>query len=96
MTVRNVGGGHKRQLREIDFKRDKHGIPATVKTIEYDPNRSARIALLNYADGEKRYIIAPAGLEVGTVINSGKGVPPEVGNTLFPFRDSFRYNYSQH
>jgi len=83
MTVRNVGGGHKKKLREIDFKRNKHGIPATVHSIEYDPNRSARIALLHYADGEKRYIIAPAGLEVGTVINSGKGIPPEVGNTLF-------------
>ncbi len=83
MTVRNVGGGHKRKLREIDFKRNKHGIPATVKSIEYDPNRSARIALLYYADGEKRYIIAPAGLEVGTVVNSGKGVAPEVGNALF-------------
>ena len=83
MTVRNVGGGHKRKLRIIDFKRDKHGIPATVKAIEYDPNRSARIALLYYADGEKRYIIAPAGLEVGTVVNSGKGIAPEVGNALF-------------
>ena len=83
MTVRNVGGGHKRKLREIDFKRNKHGIPATVKSIEYDPNRSARIALLHYADGEKRYIIAPAGLEVGTKVNSGKGVAPEVGNALF-------------
>lgn len=83
MTVRNVGGGHKKKLREIDFKRNKHGIPATVHSIEYDPNRSARIALLHYADGEKRYMIAPAGLEVGTVINSGNGIPPEVGNTLF-------------
>ena len=83
MTVRNVGGGHKKKLRLIDFKRDKHGIPATVKAIEYDPNRSARIALLYYADGEKRYILAPAGLEVGTEVNSGKGVAPEVGNTLF-------------
>ncbi len=83
MTVRNVGGGHKKKFREIDFKRDKHGIPATVKAIEYDPNRSARIALLYYADGEKRYIIAPAGLEVGTILNAGKGVDPEVGNTLF-------------
>lgn len=83
MTVRNVGGGHKRKLRLIDFKRDKHGVPATVKAIEYDPNRSARIALLYYADGEKRYIIAPAGLEVGTVVNSGKGIAPEVGNTMY-------------
>ncbi len=83
MTVRNVGGGHKKKLREIDFKRNKFGIPATVKSIEYDPNRSARIALLFYADGEKRYIIAPAGLEVGTTVNSGKGIAPEVGNTLY-------------
>jgi len=83
MTIRNIGGGHKRKIREIDFKRDKHNIPATVKTIEYDPMRTARIALLFYADGEKRYIIAPAGLEVGKVIVSGSGVAPEVGNTLF-------------
>lgn len=83
MTVRNVGGGHKKKLRLIDFKRDKHGIPATVKSIEYDPNRTARIALLHYADGEKRYIVAPAGLEVGAVLNSGKEIAPEVGNTLF-------------
>ena len=83
MTVRNVGGGHKKKLRIIDFKRDKHGIPATVKSIEYDPNRTARIALLYYADGEKRYILAPIGLEIDTVLNSGKGVAPEVGNALF-------------
>ncbi len=82
MTIRNVGGGHKRKLRVIDFKRDKHGIPATVKSIEYDPGRTARIALLFYADGEKRYIIAPANLEVGTEIVSGPGVAPEVGNSL--------------
>ena len=83
MTMRYMGGGHKRKYRIVDFKRDKFGIPATVKSIEYDPNRTARIALLYYADGEKRYIVAPEGLEVGTVINSGKGVQPEVGNTLF-------------
>ena len=82
MTVRNVGGGHKRKLRDIDFKRDKHSIPATVKSIEYDPNRTARIALLSYADGEKRYIIAPKGLKVGDVLLSGKGIAPELGNTL--------------
>lgn len=81
-TMKYIGGGHKRQYRIIDFKRDKVNIPATVKTIEYDPNRTARIALLNYADGEKRYIIAPDGLKVGTVIQSGKGIPPEVGNCL--------------
>jgi len=82
MTVRNVGGGHKRKYREIDFKREKLNIPATVKSIEYDPNRTARIALLYYADGEKRYIVAPADLEVGTVIQSGSGIPPEVGNCI--------------
>ena len=83
MTMRYIGGGHKRMYRLIDFKRDKDGIPATVHSIEYDPNRSARIALLFYKDGEKRYIIAPHGLKVGQVINSGKGIAPEVGNALF-------------
>jgi large subunit ribosomal protein L2 len=83
MTMRYIGGGHKKKYRIVDFKRDKFGIPATVKTVEYDPNRSARIALLFYADGEKRYIIHPEGLKVGTVINSGKNVEPEIGNTLF-------------
>ena len=83
MTVRNRGGGHKRRYRIIDFTRDKEGMMATVKTIEYDPNRTAFIALVQYTDGEKRYIIAPAGLEVGTTVNSGKGIAPEVGNTLF-------------
>lgn len=82
MTMRYVGGGHKKQYRIIDFKRNKLGIPATVKTIEYDPNRSARIALLAYADGEKRYILAPNGLKVGQVIVSGTGSAPEVGNAL--------------
>ena len=82
MTIRNIGGGHKKRYRIIDFKRTKHGIPAVVKSIEYDPNRTARIALLYYVDGEKTYIIAPAGLEVGTKILSGAGSPPEVGNTL--------------
>ena len=73
MTMRYRGGGHKRRYRMIDFKRDKHNMLAEVKTIEYDPNRSARIALVEYKDGEKRYIIAPSGLEVGTKIESGKG-----------------------
>merc|ERR1712000_709894 len=82
MTIRNVGGGHKQKLRIIDFERDKHVVPATVAAIEYDPGRTARIALLHYADGEKRYIIAPANLEVGTVIVSGPGIAPEVGNAL--------------
>ncbi len=83
MTMRYIGGGHKKRYRVIDFKRDKDGIQGTVKTIEYDPNRSARIALVFYADGEKRYILAPNGLEVGHLINSGKGVAPEVGNSLY-------------
>ncbi|GAB3540937.1 50S ribosomal protein L2 [Pontibacter brevis] len=82
MTMRYTGGGHKKRYRVIDFKRTKHGVPATVKTIEYDPNRTARIALLHYVDGEKTYIIAPAGLQVGTVVNSGPGIAPEVGNCL--------------
>ena len=82
MTVRYRGGGHKRKYRFIDFKREKDGVPAVVKTIEYDPNRSARIALLYYADGEKRYIIAPNGLEVGATLMSGAEAVPEVGNAL--------------
>ena len=82
MTMRYLGGGHKRKFRVFDFKREKDGIPATVKTIEYDPNRSARIALLFYADGEKRYILAPNGLEVGQVLLSGAEAAPEVGNSL--------------
>lgn len=83
MTIRQVGGGHKRKYRVIDFKRNKDGVPATVKAIEYDPNRSARIALLYYADGEKRYILAPNGLQVGQVLLSGAEAAPEVGNALF-------------
>ncbi|MDR2936094.1 MAG: 50S ribosomal protein L2 [Rikenellaceae bacterium] len=82
MTVRYLGGGHKRMYRLIDFKREKDGMAAVVKTIEYDPNRSARIALVSYADGEKRYIVAPNGLQVGQRIVSGPGSAPEVGNTL--------------
>ncbi len=82
MTVRYIGGGHKQRYRIIDFKRAKDGITAVVKTIEYDPNRTARIALLVYADGEKTYIIAPNGLEVGQKLVSGPGVAPEVGNAL--------------
>lgn len=83
MTMRYRGGGHKRRYRIIDFKREKDGIPATVKTIEYDPNRSAYIALVQYKDGEKRYIIAPHGLEVGTQIMSGPEAEPVPGNALF-------------
>ncbi len=82
MTMRYIGGGHKKMYRIIDFKRDKDGIPATVQTIEYDPNRSARIALVTYKDGEKRYILAPQGLRVGQEILSGKDAAPEIGNTL--------------
>jgi large subunit ribosomal protein L2 len=83
MTMRYIGGGHKKAYRLIDFKRDKDGIEGIVKSIEYDPNRSARIALVNYKDGEKRYIIAPQGLKVDQKISSGKGVAPEIGNALF-------------
>jgi len=83
MTMRYLGGGHKRMYRVIDFRRDKDGMPATVKTIEYDPNRSSRIALVVYNDGEKKYIIAPVGLQVGQTIVSGSGAAPEIGNTLF-------------
>ncbi|MCW8961042.1 MAG: 50S ribosomal protein L2, partial [Ignavibacteriaceae bacterium] len=82
ITARHIGGGHKRRYRKIDFKRDKHGIPAKVFSIEYDPNRSARIALLHYADGEKRYILAPNTLKVGQVIQSGEGSEIKVGNAL--------------
>ena len=82
ITTRHQGGGHKRAYRIIDFKRNKDGIPARVATIEYDPNRSANIALLNYADGEKRYILAPKGLTVGMSVESGKGSDIKVGNAL--------------
>ena len=82
ITTRHKGGGHKRAYRIIDFKRNKDGIPARVATIEYDPNRSANIALLNYADGEKRYIIAPKGLTVGMTVVSGAGADIKVGNAL--------------
>lgn len=81
-AMRYIGGGHKQKYRIVDFKRDKKNINATVASIEYDPNRTAFIALLNYADGEKRYIIAPQGLQVGAVIVSGDSVAPEVGNAL--------------
>ncbi len=82
MTMRYIGGGHKRRYRVIDFKRDKDNVPARVATIEYDPNRSARIALLVYADGEKRYIIAPEGLTAGQKLYSGSEVAPDLGNAL--------------
>jgi large subunit ribosomal protein L2 len=82
ITTRHIGGGHKRRYRVIDFRRDKADVPAKVATIEYDPNRTARIALLVYADGEKRYILAPDGLEVGRTVLSGKNADILVGNTL--------------
>lgn len=82
MTVRNIGGGHKKKMRVVDFKRNKFDIPATVKSIEYDPSRTARVALLYYADGAKSYILAPQGLEVGQTVISGEKVAPEVGNSL--------------
>ncbi len=82
MTMRYIGGGHKKMYRIIDFKRDKKDIPAVVKTIEYDPNRTTLIALLAYADGEKRYILAPQGLQVGQTVVAGEAVAPDAGNTL--------------
>jgi len=83
MTMRYIGGGHKQKYRKIDFRRDKEGVNAEVLTVEYDPNRSARIALVQYEDGEKRYIIAPNGIKVGTKITAGKGASPDVGNSLY-------------
>jgi len=83
MTARHIGGGHKKRYRIIDFKRNKFGFEAEIKSIEYDPNRSAFIALVEYTDGEKRYIIAQSGLQVGQKISSGEGVAPEVGNALY-------------
>ena len=83
MTMRYIGGGHKQRYRLVDFKRDNHGIPGTVKSIEYDPNRTSRIALVYFANGDKRYIIAPTGLKVGQKIVSGEAAAPEIGNALF-------------
>jgi large subunit ribosomal protein L2 len=82
MTMRYIGGSHKRKFRLIDFTRNKHNIPAKVDSIQYDPNRSARIALLVYADGEKRYILAPHGIQVGQTILTGSNIAPDLGNTL--------------
>ncbi|HLU87526.1 MAG TPA: 50S ribosomal protein L2, partial [Taishania sp.] len=82
MTMRYIGGGHKRKYRIIDFKRNKPGVPAEVASIQYDPNRTAFIALLNYQDGEKRYIIAQNGLQVGQNVVSGEGAAPEIGNAM--------------
>lgn len=86
ITTRHIGGGHKQLYRLVDFKRDKDGVPAVVERLEYDPNRSANIALLKYADGERRYIIAPKGLKVGDPVQSGDDAPIKVGNTL-PLRN---------
>src|SRR5689334_3771453 len=82
VTARGIGGGHKQKIRIVDFKRNKHGVEATVSAIEYDPGRSARLALLQYKDGEKRYIIAPTGIQVGGKIMSGPAAAPEIGNCL--------------
>src|SRR3982751_857899 len=81
-TARGIGGGHKQKIRLVDFKRQKHGMEATVSAIEYDPGRTARIALLEYKDGEKTYIIAPSGLKVGSKLMSGPAAPPDLGNCL--------------
>ena len=86
ITTRFIGGGHKRRYRIIDFKRDKNGVPSKVHSIEYDPNRTCRIALLHYADGEKRYILAPDGLKVGNTVISGSGSEINIGNAL-PLKD---------
>ena len=83
MTMRYIGGGHRMKLRIIDFKRDKQGVPGTVATIEYDPNRTSNIALVHYADGEKRYIIAPTGLKVGMTVMAGETATPELGHAMF-------------
>lgn len=82
VTARGIGGGHKQRLRLVDFKRNKIGVDAVVKAIEYDPIRTARLALLEYTDGERRYIIAPLGLQVGTHLQAGPGAAPEIGNSL--------------
>ena len=91
VTARGIGGGHKQKIRLVDFKRNKHGVEATVAAIEYDPMRSARLALLEYKDGEKRYIIAPVGVTVGRTISSGPTAPPEVVVSQ-PERESARKN----
>jgi large subunit ribosomal protein L2 len=82
LTARAIGGGHKQKIRLVDFKREKHGVEARVAAIEYDPIRTARLALLEYKDGEKRYIVAPAGIQVGAKVQSGPQAPPEIGNSL--------------
>jgi large subunit ribosomal protein L2 len=96
MTMRYMGGGHKQAYRLIDFKRNKFDIPAKVATIEYDPNRSARIALLHFVDGEKRYMIAPEGLTVGQTVVSGETAAPEVGNTIPLKKHPIGFYHPQH
>src|SRR3989344_2598554 len=91
LTMRPRGGGHKQRYRVIDFKRDKRGVTATVTSIEYDPIRTARIALLQYADGQKRYILAPIGLKVGATVQAGPDAPVEVGNDLALRKDPPRF-----
>lgn len=83
MTMRYIGGGHKRRYRIVDFKRERDGVHATIKTVEYDPNRTAFISLVEYEDGEKRYILAPSGIKVGDTITSGEKIQPDLGNTLY-------------
>ena len=95
LTMRHQGGGHKRQYRVIDFKRDKIGVPGKVAAIEYDPNRSARIALINYADGEKRYILWPVGLNVGDAVISGEGADIRPGNCLPLAEHTARHDRAQ-
>jgi len=82
LTSRHIGGGHKQKYRKVDFKRRKHGVAAEVTAIEYDPNRTARIALLKYSDGVQSYILAPNGLQIGAKVTAGAGSPPDVGNAL--------------
>src|SRR3989441_6912679 len=82
VTARGIGGGHKQKIRLVDFLRSKHGVEATVAAIEYDPRRTARLALLEYKDGQKSYIIAPSGLQVGAKLMSGPAAPPEIGNSV--------------
>ena len=95
-TARFRGGGHKRDYRIIDFRRDKDGVPAKVDSIQYDPNRTARIALLHYADGEKRYILAPVGLKAGDQVQSGQDAPASIGNCPAAGEDSHRHDGPQH
>ena len=96
LTSRHRGGGHKRRYRIIDFRRDKDLVPAKVAAIEYDPNRSARLALLHYADGEKRYILAPLGLRVGDSVSAGEGADIKPGNAMAVATDPHRYHGAQH